>query len=238
MMQTQHAIAVLTAPNASIPGAIAMLRGDYRPIGWCSELTSLTIRQVEWVTAPGAGAIPRLSAALAAVGDEPARLVVCENYWSTAPRKLREHELRTDSMVTIKPGIGMPEQPVTHYSVGRLYLLDGLRDTLPKARVALPENRLEDHPDIVCAHELRSALREVQARPRLLDEETQAPGLDRGDVLLLSIALAAHDLQHSAPFQADRESINLQGRRRPDHMTRRQHAIAKKRHAGNLGIRR
>ena len=239
-MKTQHTIAVMTAPNASIPGAIAMLCGYYRLTGWSYELTGVTIRQAEWISAPGAGTIGRLSAALGAIDDDTVRLVVCENYWSTAAKKLREHELRADALVTIKPGIGASDQTAARNTIGRLYLLDSLRDILPKTRVALPEDRLEDYPNIVCGHELRSALREVQARPRMLDEETSAPGLDRGDVLLLTIALAAHDLQWSTPLSDNHDSINLGARRtsRPAGMTRRQAAVGqKKRLAGKLGIR-
>jgi hypothetical protein len=205
-----HTVAVISAPNASIPGAIVVARGHYRDSEqWWPELRAVEVRQVEWATAPAAGCLPRVSAALAAVservgptptntdpreGDTSVRLTIGDNYWASVRPACERLHIRPDAIVTIRPGLSAPEGYHHQQTVGRLYLLDALRDRLPIMTVALPGERPEGLPDIVTAHEVRSALREIQARPRLLDEETSAPGLDRQDVLILTIALAVDDL--------------------------------------------
>lgn len=228
----QQTLAVLTAPNASIPGAIVAARGLYRGgDSWTAELRAIEVRQAEWAPRPAALVIPRISEALLAlVGPEevarhhceaPAdprdsrdniRLVVADNHWASAAPKLREHKIRADQLMTIKAGIATPDGDIRAGTVGRMYLLDALRDNFPKVSVHLPPQRLEEYPNLVNAHELRSAVRAIQARPRLLDEESQAPGLDRHDILLLTLGMAVDDLARHGP-QQQTGRINIRRRR-------------------------
>jgi hypothetical protein len=213
-----HSISVITAPNAAIPGCIVVARAVYRE-GKTPELRAVEIRQAEWSHAPGHGCLSRVTDALTALshhagpsnadprgGDPSVRLVIADNYWSSVRPRCERLHIVPDGIVTIRPGMAAPDGHHHRRTVGRLFLLDALRDRLPLVSVSLPGERTDELPDIVTGHELRSALRTVQARPRLLDEETLSPGLDREDVLVLAVALAVDDLARA--LTSDPRGVN------------------------------
>jgi hypothetical protein len=220
-----YTISALTAPNASIPGVIAVARGAYRYGTSRPELRGVQLEHVEWAHAPGAGCLPRMSAALSALtkqmelsppdraGEAAVRLTIGDNFWSSVRQACARMKIYPDSVVSIRPGTVQPEGYHQDQSVGRLYLLDSLRDRLPILDVSLPGQPPEELPDVVTAHEMRGALRVVQARPRLLDEETMAPGLDRHDVLVLAVAMAVDDLARSVPRSGERINRRFHGGR-------------------------
>jgi hypothetical protein len=202
---TAH-VALITSPAASIPGALVALI----PTARNGRVVGMQLRHAEWTNGPCSLAIPRVSALLTAldpmnrelrreVGGSPddVRLLVCRNFWFSADTAMREAGLAVASFVTITPGGEGIDGPVHDRKVGRLALIDLLRDRLPLLHLTLPEQRLDSHPQVVAASELRDALRTIQARPRLLDAETEAPGLDREDVLVLALAMAVQDSERT-----------------------------------------
>jgi hypothetical protein len=60
--------------------------------------------------------------------------------------------------------------------------------------VNLPEERLEDFPECITRKELSEAFKSAQAKQRLADSETEAPGMDRSEILLLAVGLGLADL--------------------------------------------
>ena len=211
----QYTIAVITAPTATVPGVIAVAGGLHR-FGKASrpELRAVELRQAEWCHRPADGALERVSAALKAIsghfgptprdtdpreGDDTVRLVVADNFWASVRPACEQVGIRPDIITTIQPGLSEPSGYHHRVQVGRAYLLDSLRDRLPMLTIALPTKRLESNPQIITVGELQAALREVQSKPRTIDAETESPGLDRNDVLVLAVALAMDDLRQWPP---------------------------------------
>lgn len=192
---TAH-VAIISSPAASIPGVLCAIIPTVRG----GRVVGMTCRHAEWTDGVCAQTIPRISTLLSAlhgVDTDGHRLLVCRNFWYSADKAMREVGMRVDSFVTIAPGGEGIDGPIHDRKIGRLYLLDLLRDKLPLIHLELPERRIDSHPHIISLGELRDALRVIQARPRLLDEETAAPGLDREDVLVLALALAVQDSERT-----------------------------------------
>lgn len=209
-MQKQNTIAVITPPNASIPGCLVIVEGLYPEQGWSSEVSGITLRHAEWVDDPGSACIPRLTAALKAAvpyyersredANDP-RLVICTNFWSSARDSLHRANLSPDILVNIVAGSGESRE-----SVGRMLLVDHLRDVMSKISLNMPETPVEGRDRLVLAGELSTAFKELANKPRLLDDESQSPGLSRNDSLILCVGLAVRDLARYGPSSC--ESIN------------------------------
>lgn len=207
-----HVITILPAQNTSVPGILCLTDA----VVGTSGIRNFGLLHAEWIYGLGAEVIPRLSEALRHLapeeledlrdgkgkriidwrkhGESDIRIIVAVNYWASAEHKLDEHGIDIDSIVTINTGI-RPYVGGLRSTVGRMFLLDQLRDATPKIQMCLPETTLEEHPHIVPAHDLRAALREVSHNPRLLEDETGALLLDRNESLLLAIAMGVTDLQ-------------------------------------------
>lgn len=205
-MQKLNTIAVITPPNASVPGVLCVVEGLYPELGWSPEVRGFTLRHAEWIDDPGAACIPRLVAALAAVApyfersrddaNDP-RLVVCTNFWSSAREALHRANLSPDAFVSITPGSR------SEGGLGRMLLVDHLRDVMAKISLNMPEAPVAGHDRLILASELRVAFKELANKPRLLDDESQAPGLSRNDSLILCLGLAVHDLTKYGPSSCE-----------------------------------
>lgn len=226
----QYVISIIPPQNTSLPGALALLTSkSSSSSGWSGGTRTFALKQLEWIHDVGPGLIPRLASCLQFLcpeelqgmrdgygreiidwrdqGESDIKILVCSNFWTSAAQKLGEHGINVDSFVTIKPGPAEYSGGMRS-SVGRLFLMDSLRDAMPKLSLNVPEERLGDYPNVVPASEVRSALREVAARARTIDEETGAAGIDRSEVLLLAIAMGVADINRHGSGGWSGESPN------------------------------
>ena len=222
-------VIVAPGPAATVPGSLVVTQST-------GAGAALRLRHAEWLYEQGvssAGALSRVLWALTPEvtdrtdpttgrpladprryqGRSSTRVVLITNYWTTGREALRKAGLTVNGAYRVVPGTAQPDPG--EETAGRLFLIDRLRDLLPRVNLVLPPEPMDEHPDVIDRHTLRSAMGAVQARPRTVDEATDAAVLDRHELLILAVALGVHDVGSRASgfaSRAPRQGLQRVGR--------------------------
>lgn len=203
-------ISLLSPPSAGVPGTLAVAE----TIG---NSGAIRLIHAEWVDEPGNLCINRIAAALdcykprnlelwrdgtgqlpkdwRAQADYSDVLIVCaDNFWLSIKAALDKAGIWADDIIRISTGKTRHQK-----NVPRNLLLDLLRDSAQRLTVDLPAERHEGSR-MVTSHELRAALLDLAMRPRSIDEESGAEGMDRGEALVLAVAMAVDQLTETTGY--------------------------------------
>ncbi len=206
MNNTSYSLVLSPPASVGEPGLLTLLSGTYERKGSRNVIRAVGVEQIEQIQdgrealiaraisaqqwLKGKGALPKDPF----TQDQRARIVVDGTFWSSAWTAIAPSALGVHSVYSVNHAGRVPIQG-REIAVGRTYLIDRAVDLINLVnRVNLPHR--DDAVGIVSWDRVKSAMVEVQRKPRHSGAEDELLGVDTTteERLFLSVAIGLREL--------------------------------------------
>ena len=195
-----HSIVVSPPLSIATPGFVLLLTGNYTQDKCLSGIELVQFDQVMGVPELLNRAEQAYEYAKSTndnkVRATPIRTVIDSTFWATAKSAVSDHPLNIDAFYCISNGRQSIKADGDYLSIGRLYLLDKLRDLYHRLEeINLPDTFNENYPNVIPRDRLKKAIVETQRKPR--KQEDDALLIENADVdeqIVMALALGVTEL--------------------------------------------